>query len=176
MLHKPTGYTCSTADPGAIVFDLLPPRFSRRNPPLNPVGRLDKDTSGLLLLTDDGPWLHRVSHPKSGPGKTYHVWLDRPLQGGEAELFASGELMLRGETKPLLPAELELLGAQQARLVLHEGRYHQVRRMFAALGNHVLALQRVAIGGLTLPQDLPTGQWRILTPAQREDVLRPGLA
>jgi len=173
MLNKPTGYTCSTADPGAVVFDLLPPRFSRRNPQLNPVGRLDKDTSGLLLLTDDGPWLHRVSHPKTGPGKTYHVILDRPLQGGEAELFASGGLMLRGEAKPLLAARLEVLGAREGRVVLHEGRYHQVRRMFAALGNHVLSLQRVAIGGLTLAPELAAGQWRILTAAEREEVFRP---
>jgi 16S rRNA pseudouridine516 synthase len=171
ILHKPTGFTCSTADPGAVVYDLLPPRFSLRNPPLSPIGRLDKDTSGLLLLTDDGAWLHRVSHPKSGPGKTYHVVLDRPLQGTEAELFASGTLMLRGEATPLLPAQLELLGPHEARVVLHEGRYHQVRRMFAAAGNHVLTLQRVAFGGLTLPADLEAGQWRVLTTAQREEVL-----
>lgn len=173
MLHKPTGYTCSTEDPGAIVYDLLPPRFCRRTPPLNPVGRLDKDTSGLLLLTDDGPWLHRVSHPRSGPGKTYHVLLDRPLLGGEAELFASGSMLLRGEAKPLLPAQLVPLGPQEAQVVLHEGRYHQVRRMFAAVGNHVVSLRRVAIGNLCLPADLAPGQWRALREAQREDALRP---
>jgi len=171
MLHKPTGFTCSTADPGAVVYDLLPPRFSRRNPPLSPIGRLDKDTSGLLLLTDDGTWLHRVSHPKSGPGKAYHVVVDRPMEGTEAELFASGTLMLRGEVKPLLPAQLEVLGPQEARVVLHEGRYHQVRRMFAAAGNHVLSLQRIAIGGLTIPVDLAAGQWRVLTTEQREKVI-----
>jgi 16S rRNA pseudouridine516 synthase len=174
MLHKPVGFTCSTADPGAIVFDLLPARFARRNPPLSPVGRLDKDTSGLLLLTDDGTWLHRVSHPRSGPGKTYQVVLDRPLTGTEAELFASGRLLLRGESKPLLPAELVVSGSHEARLTLHEGRYHQVRRMFAATGNHVTDLSRIAIGALELPADLPAGQWRVLDGAAKERVLRPG--
>lgn len=167
MLHKPVGYTCSTEDPGATVYDLLPPRFQRRNPLLSPVGRLDKETSGLLLLSDDGPWLHRVTHPRRGPGKTYHVWLDRPLSGSEAATFAAGDLVLRGEDKPLLPAELTILNPTEALLTLHEGRYHQARRMFAAVGNHVVALKRVAIGQLHLPDDLPEGQWRILDAGTR---------
>lgn len=163
LLHKPDGYTCSSDDPGATVYDLLPERFAHRNPGLNPAGRLDKDTTGLLLLTDDGKLLHRVIHPKSHCLKVYHATLDRPLQGHEGDLFASGTMLLHGETKPLLPAGFEAVGERQALVTLHEGRYHQVRRMFAATGNHVTALQRIRIGGLDLPADLAEGEWRIAT-------------
>lgn len=174
VLHKPCGYTCGTEDPGQIIYDLLPERFARRKPPLSPVGRLDKDTRGLLLLTDDGQWLHRVIHPKSGCAKVYHALLDRPLQGHEAALFASGTLALRNETKPLLPATLEPLGEREALVTLREGRYHQVRRMFAAAGNHVRDLTRIRIGGLALPADLPEGGWRPLHAEERAAVLATG--
>lgn len=163
VLNKPDGYTCSSEDPGSTIYDLLPERFAHRNPGLNPIGRLDKDTTGLLLLTDDGQLLHRIIHPKSGCLKIYHAILDRPLQGHEEELFSSGNLILHNETKPLLPAKLEVLGEKEALVTLHEGRYHQVRRMFAAAGNHVLSLKRIAIGGLKLPEDLGEGEWRELT-------------
>jgi 16S rRNA pseudouridine516 synthase len=163
MLHKPDGHTCSTDDPGAVVYDLLPERFAHRNPGLHTVGRLDKDTTGLLLLTDDGKLSHRIVHPKSGCLKVYQATLDRPLSGHEAELFGSGTLMLNGETKPLLPAGFEKTGDTGALVTLHEGRYHQVRRMFAAAGNHVTALKRISIGGLKLPDDLAEGEWRALT-------------
>lgn len=162
MLNKPEGYTCSTADPGRIVYELLPPRFMRRNPIIAPVGRLDRDTSGLLLLTDDGPLLHRLTSPKHHVPKTYEVTLARPLNGTEVELFASGTLILRSETTPLLPAVLEATGSNTARLTVTEGRYHQVKRMFAATGNHVEKLHRAGFGGLTLG-DLPEGQWRQLS-------------
>jgi 16S rRNA pseudouridine516 synthase len=162
MFHKPAGYTCSTDDPGDTIYDLLPPRYALRNPVLSPVGRLDKDTTGLLLMTDDGQLLHRLISPKHHVPKTYQVTLDRPLEGHETALFSSGELVLRGEDKPLLPATLEVLGEKEARITLEEGRYHQVRRMFAAAGNHVLELKRVSIGGLALPDDLGEGEWRIL--------------
>lgn len=172
MLHKPVGVTCSRKDTGRLVFDLLPPRFALRDPALSTVGRLDRDTSGLLLLTDDGQLLHRIIAPKSKLPKVYEVTLAEPLRGAEAAVFASGELMLESETTPLLPAELDVLGPQQARLTLHEGRYHQVRRMFAAVGNHVAALHRSRIGGLALG-DLPEGQWRILDQVEREQLLSP---
>jgi 16S rRNA pseudouridine516 synthase len=166
MLNKPDGYTCSADDPGATVYDLLPERFAHRNPGLNPIGRLDKDTTGLLLLTDDGKLLHKIIHPKSGCLKVYHATLDRPLEGHEDELFGSGTLMLNSETKPLLPAGFEALGEKEALITLHEGRYHQVRRMFAAAGNHVTDLERISIGGLRLPDDLEEGEWRALTPEE----------
>lgn len=161
MLHKPAGYTCSSSDPGRIVYELLPPRFMHRNPVLAPVGRLDRDTTGLLLLTDDGKLLHRLTAPRHHVPKTYDVTLDRPLEGTEAEIFASGTLMLRSEKTPLAPAQLQVLGPNQARLTLHEGRYHQVKRMFAAVGNHVVSLHRAGLGPLTLG-DLPEGQWRVM--------------
>jgi 16S rRNA pseudouridine516 synthase len=166
LLNKPDGHTCSADDPGAVVYDLLPGRFADRKPGLNPVGRLDKDTTGLLLLTDDGKLLHKIIHPKSGCKKVYRATLDRPLQGDEAGVFASGTMMLHSDTKPLLPARLEPIGECEALVTLQEGRYHQVRRMFAAVGNHVTALQRISIGGLQLPPDLPEGEWRVATPAE----------
>jgi 16S rRNA pseudouridine516 synthase len=161
MLHKPLGVTCSTKDAGRLVHDLLPPRFRLRNPQLSTVGRLDRDTSGLLLLTDDGALLHRITSPKSKLAKVYEATLAQPLRGDEAEIFASGSLLLESETTPLAPAELEVLAPERARLVLHEGRYHQARRMFAAVGNHVTGLHRSAIGGLDLGAMAP-GEWRVL--------------
>lgn len=163
MLHKPSGYTCSTSDPGRVVYELLPPRFRLRNPIIAPVGRLDRDTTGLLLLTDDGPLLHRIISPKSRIPKVYEATLARDLTGEEAAVFAAGTLMLRSETTPLAPAVLQELGPRRARLIVTEGRYHQIRRMLAAVGNHVEALHRTAIGGLGL-DDLPEGKWRLLEP------------
>jgi 16S rRNA pseudouridine516 synthase len=165
-LHKPTGYTCSTKDPGRVVYDLLPLRFRLRDPLLSPVGRLDRDTSGLLLLTDDGALLHRITSPKSHLAKVYEATLATDLRGDEAATFATGTLLLEGETKPLLPAELEVLGPRLVRLTLHEGRYHQARRMFAAVGNHVAALHRVAIGGMGL-EGIASGEWRMLDDEDR---------
>ncbi|PZP58399.1 MAG: 16S rRNA pseudouridine(516) synthase [Pseudoxanthomonas spadix] len=161
LLHKPVGYTCSTKDTGRLVYDLLPARWRRRDPALSTVGRLDKDTSGLLLLTDDGGLLHRIISPKAQLPKVYEATLAQDLRGDEAQTFASGTLQLESDPKPLLPAELEVIAPRQVRLTLHEGRYHQVRRMFAAVGNHVAALHRSRIGGLALG-DLPEGQWRAL--------------
>jgi 16S rRNA pseudouridine516 synthase len=161
MLHKPVGYTCSTKDPGRIVYDLLPPRFRLRSPLLSMVGRLDRDTSGLLLLTDDGALLHRIVSPKSQLPKVYEATLAHDLRGDEAALFASGSLQLESENTPLAPARLEVVTSRLARLTLTEGRYHQVRRMFAAVGNHVLALHRSRIGGLELG-GLASGEWRML--------------
>jgi 16S rRNA pseudouridine516 synthase len=166
MLHKPVGYVCSTRDAGRLVHDLLPPRWKARRQQVSGIGRLDRDTSGLLLLTDDGALLHRVIAPRSKLPKVYEATLAQDLRGDEAALFASGTLVLQGEGRPLAPARLEPLGPRRARLVLTEGRYHQARRMFAAAGNHVLALHRVRIGGLGLG-DLPEGQWRLLDEADR---------
>jgi len=167
MLHKPVGYTCSTKDPGRIVYDLLPPRFRLRSPMLSTVGRLDRDTSGLLLLTDDGALLHRIVSPKAHLPKVYEATLAEDLRGDEGEIFADGTLMLEAEKEPLAPAHLEVVDPRFARLTLIEGRYHQVRRMFAAVGNHVMSLHRNRIGGLVL-DDLPAGQWRILDEADRD--------
>ena len=173
MLHKPVGYTCSTKDPGRIVYDLLPPRYRLRSPLLSSVGRLDRDTSGLLLFTDDGALLHKIVSPKSRLSKVYEATLASELRGDEAGIFASGTLMLESEQVPLLPADMETIGPHRVRLTLHEGRYHQVRRMFAAVGNHVTALHRDRMGQLTLPDDLPPGQFRILSEADIARVLPP---
>ncbi len=173
MLHKPLGVTCSHKEAGPLVYDLLPERWRLRKPAISSIGRLDKDTSGLLLMTDDGGLLHRIIAPKSNIAKRYCVTLARPLRGDEVEHFASGTLMLEGEAKPLLPVGMEILepaadgpgkdaGGPRVRVTLHEGRYHQVRRMFAAMGNHVDALHRDRVGGLSLPPDLAAGEFRVL--------------
>ncbi|MDP3660956.1 pseudouridine synthase [Phenylobacterium sp.] len=170
MMHKPLGVVCSHKEDGERVYDLLPVRWRTRDPALSSIGRLDKDTSGLLLITDDGRLLHRVISPKSHVPKRYLATLERPMDGGEAAIFAAGELMLEGEGKPLAPALLEPLSATRAYLTITEGRYHQVRRMFAALGNHVAALHRDRIGALELPGDLAPGEHRILTSAESESI------
>jgi 16S rRNA pseudouridine516 synthase len=162
MLNKPAGFTCSHADQGRLVYELLPPRYQKRDPKLSSVGRLDAETTGLLLFTDDGALLHKLISPKSNLPKTYAANLARPLEGHEAALFASGTLVLRGDDKPCLPARLEVTGERTAALTLTEGRYHQVRRMFAASGNHVEALHRSRFGPLAL-DGLQEGTWRTLT-------------
>ncbi len=166
MLHKPVGVTCSHKEAGPLVYDLLPSRWRARDPAISTVGRLDKDTSGLLLLTDDGALLHRIISPKAQVAKRYVATLARPLSGDEAERFASGELRLEGEAKPLAPAMLEPLTSTLARVTVTEGRYHQVRRMFAAVGNHVEALHRDRIGSLALPDELPPGAWRLMSESE----------
>jgi 16S rRNA pseudouridine516 synthase len=172
LLHKPAGYVCSHNEPGggADVFDLLPPRFRLRDPAIAIAGRLDKESTGLLLLTDDGQFLHRITSPKTHVPKVYQAVLDRPLRGDEPGIFASGTLMLKSETKPLKPAQLTVIDDRTAQIILHEGRYHQVRRMFAAVGNHVLALHRQSVGGLDLGE-LPEGEWRFLSEEDRAKIL-----
>ena len=162
-MHKPVGLVCSHDDgEGQLVYDLLPSRWRQRNPKISTIGRLDKETSGLLLLTDDGQLLHRLTSPKHHVPKLYEVTLDRPLKGDETTLFASGTLMLNGEKIPCLPAKLTIVDDMHVTLEITEGRYHQVRRMFAAVGNHVTALHRSRIGDLTLG-DLKIGEYRVVS-------------
>lgn len=171
MLHKPAGYTCSHNDAGPIVYDLLPYRWRLRKPALSSIGRLDKDSTGQLLFTDDGELLHRVIHPKSHAPKHYRVTLRDPLSGGEAALFSTGAFLMDGDDKPLKPAQWTPDSPASGVMILHEGRYHQIRRMFETLGNHVTALHRYQTGDLPLG-DLPAGQWRILSEADIA-LLRP---
>lgn len=168
MMHKPLGVECTTR-PGLYptVLELIDlPKVER----LHPVGRLDVDTSGLVLLTDDGQWSHRVTSPKARCAKVYLATLADPLEGEEAQravdAFAAG-IRLDGEDAPTRPAELTLLSAHEARLTITEGKYHQVRRMFAAIGNRVEALHRESIGPLRLDPDLEPGECRML---RREEI------
>jgi 16S rRNA pseudouridine516 synthase len=163
MLHKPLGTTCSHKESGPLIYDIFPERWKRRAPKLSSVGRLDKDTSGLLLLTDDGMLLHKIISPKQHVAKRYRATLARPLRADAEAICASGTLLLEGETAPCLPSVLVRISETEAMLTLHEGRYHQVRRMFAALDNRVVTLHREAIGGLELPEDLPAGAYRLLS-------------
>lgn len=163
MLHKPDGYICSTEDPGhPTVFTLMDEPLIER---LHTVGRLDLDTTGLVLITDDGQWSHRISSPKHHVAKTYRVWTADPIPTAAIAQFAEG-VMLRNEKNATLPAELEIISDTEALLTIHEGRYHQVKRMFAAIGNKVEKLHREKIGGLQLPDDLAEGEYRQLTALQ----------
>jgi len=162
MLHKPVGYVCSTTDVNPVVYALLPERMRLRSPVVAPVGRLDLDTSGLLLLTDDGKINHRITSPGTHLPKTYIATLANDLRGDEAAVFGDGSLQLSGDDTPLAPATLDVIDARRARVTITEGRYHQVRRMFAAVGNHVESLHRSAIGTLELG-DLTVGEWRELS-------------
>ena len=170
LLHKPVGYVCSSKDARQLIYELLPSRFLSRSPVMAPVGRLDRDTSGLLLVTDDGAINHRLTSPRTHVSKVYDAELASDLDGSEGALFASGTLVLDGETTPLRPATLEVLGPRRARVSVTEGRYHQVRRMFAATGNRVEHLHRQSMGGLDLG-DLAPGQWRLLTLTEVADLL-----
>lgn len=170
MLHKPVGYVCSTSEASRLVYELLPPRFLKRSPVMSVAGRLDRDTSGLLLLTDDGQLNHRMTSPRAHLPRVYDVRFATALRGDEVELFASGEMMLETEATPLKPARLEIIDSRTARITLTEGRYHQVRRMFAAVGNFVEALHRRGTGGLELGS-LGEGEWRILDSSDRMRLL-----
>lgn len=164
IYHKPLGLVCSRKENGPLIYADFPERWIDRKPPLSAVGRLDKETSGLLIVTDDGNLNHQLTSPKKHICKTYAVTLDQPLQGNEVELFAAGTLLLEGDERPCLPAEMRVEGEKEATLVLHEGRYHQVRRMFAAIGNHVTGLTRTHIGALSLQAcDLAEGDYKVTT-------------
>lgn len=163
MMNKPLDFVCShDDDEGKLVYSLLPSRWQKRDPKISTIGRLDKETSGLLLLTDDGQLLHRLTSPKYHVPKLYEVTLDRPLNGNETDIFASGTLMLNSEKTPCLPAKLTIIDSTHVTLEITEGRYHQVRRMFAAVGNHVTTLHRSKIGNLTLG-DLKLGEYRMVS-------------
>jgi len=162
MLHKPAGFSCSHDEAGALIYDLLPERWKLRKPSLSAAGRLDKDSTGQVILTDDGDLLHRIIHPKHHAPKRYEVTLAEPLTGEEAAQFASGTFVMDGDPKPLKPAQWHPGGEKTGTMVLFEGRYHQIRRMFKTFGNHVEALHRMQTGGLALG-DLESGQHRILS-------------
>ena len=165
-LNKPLGCTCSHKEEGELVYDLLPEQWLRRNPVVNTVGRLDKETAGLLLLTDDGAFEHAQTSPKRHVPKVYSFTTSAPIPASAVSLFASGELMLEGERTPCLPAELVITGELSGRLTLHEGRYHQVRRMLASVGAPVDTLERIEIGPLKLADlNLEPGEWCEIDPA-----------
>jgi 16S rRNA pseudouridine516 synthase len=166
LVNKPLGLTCSH-DPaeGPLIYDLLPPRWRARNPVVTSVGRLDKETSGLILLTDHTELVHRLTSPKHKVPKVYRATLDRDVSPEWAPRFAAGTIQLDGEKEPCAPAELRVLGPREAELTLVEGKYHQVRRMFAACGATVLTLHRSSFGPLTLG-DLAPGKYRELSLAE----------
>jgi 16S rRNA pseudouridine516 synthase len=164
MMNKPLGVTCSHKEVGKLVYDFLPDRWRHRIPALSTIGRLDKETSGLLLITDDGALLHKIISPKNHVKKVYLVDVADPLTTDAVDIFASGALMLRGDIKPLAGAELKMIDPKRALITITEGRYHQVRRMFAAIGNRVVRLHRTQIGALKLPDTLDQSSWTKLSP------------
>jgi 16S rRNA pseudouridine516 synthase len=162
LLHKPTGLICSHDErEGPTIYSLLPARWRSRNPQVTSIGRLDKDTSGLLLLTDQSELVHRLTSPKHKVPKVYRAKVSADLSPALVPLFASGTLILKDEKDPCAPAELRIVAPREAELTLTEGRYHQVRRMFASQGAEVLALHRSRFGQLDLGS-LQPGQWHEL--------------
>ena len=160
MLNKPNGYICSTKDEVyPSVLNLINIDKCER---LHIVGRLDVDTTGLVLITDDGQWSHKITSPKKNCSKTYKVDLTDNVNATTIEYFKKG-ILLKNESKATLPAQLLLLSPKKVLLTIQEGRYHQVKRMFAAVGNHVEALHRTSIGNITLDKQLSEGKWRYLT-------------
>ncbi len=165
LLHKPAGYECSQK-PGAwpSVLLLLPAQLRRRG--VQPVGRLDQDTTGLLLLTDDGPLIHKLTSPRHHVPKVYEVTTARPVDGAQAQRLRDG-VVLDDDPKPVRAEACEATGTHALRLTLVQGKYHQVKRMVAAVGNHCAALHRSAFGALTLADGPAPGQWRFVTAAER---------
>ena len=160
MLNKPAGVVSATEDRAErTVLDILPPELIR--PGLFPAGRLDKDTTGLLIITDDGDYAHRMLSPKKHVTKVYIASLDRDPGGEIPERFAGGITLADGFT--CMPARAELIGGSRVRVEICEGKYHQVKRMFAALGYKVVALERVSIGALSLDGSLAPGEVRELS-------------
>lgn len=166
MMNKPSGAVCATEDREQTVLDLMTERERRRG--VFPVGRLDRDTTGLLLLTNDGGFSHSVTSPKKRVSKRYRASLDAPICQNDIESFKSGITLADG-TK-CLPAGLEPLDGAACLVSLQEGKYHQVKRMLAACGRKVLALERLSIGGLSLDPALAPGEWRLLTIDEKEAV------
>ena len=163
MLHKPIGVLSATSDAEhRTVIDLIddPDKES-----LHLVGRLDRNTSGLMLLTNDGRWSKALMNPVRKVPKVYLVETYDPIPPEAVAEFARG-FYFHTEDLTTMPADLEILGARSARLTLHEGRYHQVKRMFHRIGNRVSALHRESIGGIVLPENLGVGQWRALDPPE----------
>jgi 16S rRNA pseudouridine516 synthase len=170
VVHKPLGLACSN-DPAEapLLSQLYPAELAML--PLQPAGRLDRDTSGLLIVTSDGALIHRLTNPKAHLPKRYQVRYTGQLSANAVARCAKG-IVLEDDPRPTLPAELTLGEAGQATLILHEGRYHQVRRMFAALGGEVVRLHRDRIGGLDLPPDLAPGGIREITAPELAALVR----
>ncbi len=172
MMNKPAGWLSATEDPREkTVLELLPPECRRLG--LFCAGRLDRDSEGLLLLTNDGDFCHRVISPKKRVWKEYYIELERPFPPGAEELFASG--LTLGDGTACLPARLETLpGGMSALVWVAEGKYRQVRRMARAAGSGVRYLRRLAIGGLRLDGSLPPGGFRELKEAEIESIFAEG--
>lgn len=158
MLHKPAGTVSTTEEIPESVLNLFPEKYRKR---LFCVGRLDKDTTGLLFLTDDGDFDHRLMSPKHHAEKEYQVTLARPLSEGDVSKIEAGMTLENGETT--LPCRVEKQTDIQCIITLCEGKYHQVKRMFAAVGNRVIALHRRSVGGVLLDERLEAGEYRELT-------------
>jgi 16S rRNA pseudouridine516 synthase len=163
MLNKPAGVVSATRDSDhPTALDLLPPELT---PGLHIAGRLDADTTGLLLLTTDGHWSHRVTSPRVNCPKTYRVTLHSPLPEQAVHALEQG-LLLRNDPVLTKPAQVKLITACEMELTIFEGRYHQVKRMLATTGNHVVALHRLRIGDIVLDPELQPGDYRALTAAE----------
>lgn len=169
MLNKPQGCVCSNDDGDyPTIYQFFDYPLAGK---LHSAGRLDVDTTGLVLLTDDGQWSHRITSPKHHCDKTYLVTLADPVEPHYAQTFVEG-ILLRGEKTPTKPAKLEILDDYNVNLTISEGRYHQVKRMFAALGNKVVGLHRWKIGAVVLDENLEEGEYRPLTQSEIDSLVK----
>ncbi|MFT6030790.1 MAG: 16S rRNA pseudouridine516 synthase [Oleiphilaceae bacterium] len=171
MMHKPPGMVCANTDSDhPIIFDIMydEPAINK----LHTVGRLDLDTTGFLLITDDGKWSHFITSPKHHKPKTYRVWLAEDLMESAEKQFSEG-ILLRSEKDLTQPATIERISNTEVLVTLNEGKYHQVKRMFAAVGNHVEGLHREKIGDVSLDEDLGEGEYRELSPEEISSLAKP---
>lgn len=170
MLNKPAGYECSRKPQHHLgVLELLPVQLRERG--VQPIGRLDEDTTGLLIITDDGQLNHVLSSGKRKVPKVYLAKTKHELDAAQVAQLLEG-VLLHDEPAPIAAAAAEIAGPNLLRLTLTEGKYHQVKRMVAAVGNRVEALHRESVGGLVLPEDLPAGQWRWLSAVDLEKLVK----
>lgn len=168
MLNKPSGVVCATRDGlSATVLELLPPELRRDG--LFPAGRLDKDTEGFVLITSDGDLAHKMLAPKSHVDKEYFVRLESPLRNDAKDIIAEGMTLSDG-TK-CMPAELEPISPTECKIILHQGMFHQVKRMFESLDNKVIYLKRIRIGGVWLDESLKIGEVRELDENEKDRLL-----
>jgi len=165
VINKPSGFICSTHDeayPSALnLIDVI------NKSKLHFAGRLDQDTTGLVLISDDGQWTHRVTSPKYKQVKTYRILLDTPLTEQAIESLENG-VLLKDSEKLTKPATVNILQPLEVELIITEGRYHQVKRMIAAVGSHVESLHRISVGHVTIAHDLEIGCWRYLTSSEKD--------
>ena len=170
VINKPKGYVCTRSGINSI-FQLLPKIWLNRKPKVNTAGRLDKDTSGMLIITDDGNFLHKIISPKYKLSKVYKVKVEKKISINVKQIFESGGLIIKNEKKPCKPVLFNQIDSFNVILTMHEGKYHQIKKMFSMCDNKVVELSRIQLGSLSI-ENLKLGTWRELTEKERKLLFR----